>query len=289
MSVGVRYGTTGMFPVIHCLRVRSCLISGPTIFHAFSRCLRRTAVRMNVPATSRAPGASFTVLGGFSETATGCCVFDVSVLPFELGTNLTITARTPAASTSAATHGSTFCQRGRLGNGSRTLPMFLALSIVTWDAHSRYRLARVKKLSRRSENRRLAPDAPDLAECVAHLAHRHVGPRSLDDRRHEVPVGVGRVVLQPGERGLDRGRVAAGAERLDPVDLLALERRVDAEDLRRLLVLELVAVDAHDDALTRLDLALVAERGLGDLALEEVFLDRGDHPAELLDSVEVLV
>ena len=72
--------------------------------------------------------------------------------------------------------------------------------------------------------------------------------------------------LSAGERGLDRGRVAAGADGLDPLDLLRLERGVDPEELERLLVVLLVAVDADDDPLPGLDLGLVAEAGLGDLA-----------------------
>ena len=51
----------------------------------------------------------------------------------------------------------------------------------------------------------------------------------------------------------------------------------------------LVAVDADDDALAALDLGLVAEARLGDLALLEVLLDRGDHAAELVDPLEVVV
>src|SRR5262249_58320698 len=89
--------------------------------------------------------------------------------------------------------------------------------------------------------------------------------------------------------GRDGGGVGAGGERRRAVDLLALGRGIDGQDLRRLLVLELVAVDADDAALPRLDLRLVAEGGLRDLALEEVVADRGDDPAELPDSVEVLI
>src|SRR6185503_19918659 len=44
-----------------------------------------------------------------------------------------------------------------------------------------------------------------------------------------------------------------------------------------------------DHALPRLDLGLVAVRRLGDLALEEVVLDRGDHAAERVDAIEVRV
>ena len=39
----------------------------------------------------------------------------------------------------------------------------------------------------------------------------------------------------------------------------------------------LEAIDAHDHALARLDLLLVAERRLLDLALDEALLDRGDR------------
>ena len=81
----------------------------------------------------------------------------------------------------------------------------------------------------------------------------------------------------------------ARPHRLHALDLLLLERRVDAEELDRLLVLLLVAVDADDDPLAALDLGLVAEARLGDLALLEVLLDRRDHAAELLDPLEVVV
>src|SRR5439155_14793584 len=85
------------------------------------------------------------------------------------------------------------------------------------------------------------------------------------------------------------GRVTRGPHRLHALDLLLLERRVDAEEIDRLLVLLLVAVDADDHALAALDLGLVAEARLGDLALLEVLLDRRDHAAELLDPLEVVV
>src|SRR5439155_610833 len=79
------------------------------------------------------------------------------------------------------------------------------------------------------------------------------------------------------------------AQGLHALDLFLLESRVDAEEIDRLLVLLLVAVDADDHALAALDLGLVAEARLGDLALLEVLLDRGDHAAELLDPLEVVV
>src|SRR5262245_4566089 len=50
-----------------------------------------------------------------------------------------------------------------------------------------------------SENGRFGVLAPDLAQRVAHLAQRRVGPRGLEDRVHQV-VGAARGALQPSER-----------------------------------------------------------------------------------------
>src|SRR5215210_7540271 len=135
----------------------------------------------------------------------------------------------------------------------------------------------------------LSPDAPDLAEAVAHLTHRHVGTGGVDDERHQVDIVARRRLLEARQRGLYRRRVAPRTQRLDAVDLLLLERRVDPQDLHRGVLLELVAVHPDDDPLLGLHLGLVAERGLGDLTLEEVLLDRRDDASELADPVEVVV
>src|SRR3954465_12457970 len=91
-------------------------------------------------------------------------------------------------------------------------------------------------MARSLEDRRLAPDAPHVAEGVAHLAHRHVGARGVDDRLHQVAPLDGGVRLQPRQRGLDHGTVAALAERAHTLDLLLLERRVDLEQVDLLLL-----------------------------------------------------
>src|SRR6202035_4897767 len=98
------------------------------------------------------------------------------------------------------------------------------------------------------EDGRLAPGPPDAAEGVAHLAHRHVGPCGVDDRGHQVGVAA-RVGLEPLERGLDGGGVAALAHGLHALDLCPLERGVDAEKLHRGFLLERVLIDADDHAL----------------------------------------
>ena len=90
----------------------------------------------------------------------------------------------------------------------------------------------------------------------------------------------GGVGAEPRESGLGGRRVSPGPELANTRDLLPLELGVDAED-RGLLAVRNELVDADDDPLAGLDLALVAERRLGDLGLEEVLPDRRDHPAEL--------
>src|SRR5204863_6322872 len=124
------------------------------------------------------------------------------------------------------------------------------------------------------EDRRLAPDTPHVSQRVAHLAHRQVRARSGQDRLHQVRVSC-RAALELGERLLGSGGVAARPHRTNALDLLLLERGIDAQDLERRLVVELVTVDADDHALPGLDLGLVAVRRLCDLSLHEVVLDRG--------------
>src|SRR4029077_20894357 len=75
----------------------------------------------------------------------------------------------------------------------------------------------------------------------------------------------------------------------EAVYLLALQGRVDAQDRGRLFALLGEVVDADDDALALVYLALVGEGGVGDLALGEVATDRLDHPPQLVDAGEVAV
>ena len=76
----------------------------------------------------------------------------------------------------------------------------------------------------------------------------------------------------------------------EAVDLLALQRRVDAQDLDLAVVALGEVVDADDDppARSRISCWRVV-RGVGDLALREAALDGLDHPAERVDLIEVLV
>src|SRR3954452_18672167 len=93
------------------------------------------------------------------------------------------------------------------------------------------------------EHGSLGVGTPDLLERLDHLALGGVRAGALEQRGHQVGLGV-RAPAQLGQRALARRPVAARADGLQAADLLALERRVDVQD-RRLPVVALgVAVDA---------------------------------------------
>src|SRR5437763_3565552 len=264
-----------MFPVIHCLWVWPCLIDGVTIFHASSRCFRWTAVRMKRPATTFASFETGADLSGLTIVGcfTGGAADGVSGFAVFVPKCTIVKATIPATRISAESHGTSRFIRWALFRAAGVVLIAPRLDAIS-----------VEEL----EDRSLPPDAPHLAERVAHLAHGHVRSPGLDDRRHEVRIALGGG-LERSERGLDRRAVAARAQGSDALDLLLLERRVDAQDVELRLVVELVAVDADDDPTFSLDLSLIPERRLGDLALEEVLLDRGHDPSERADPAEVVV
>src|SRR5215211_6017457 len=84
-------------------------------------------------------------------------------------------------------------------------------------------------------------------------------------------------------------RAAAVSRALQPIALLSLDRGIRTMELDSLLAVEPVVVHADHDPPAGVHLLLIAERGIGDLALREPALDRLDHPPELVDAREVLV
>jgi hypothetical protein len=121
------------------------------------------------------------------------------------------------------------------------------------------------------------------------LLRWRVRARTRQQVRHQVAGFVGGGGAQLAERLLDRGALAASAHGLDAGDLLALQGGIDAQDLQLGVVALAVVVDADDDPLAAVDLALQRIRRVGDLTLREPRLDRLDHAAELVDLAEVLV
>jgi len=80
-----------------------------------------------------------------------------------------------------------------------------------------------------------------------------VGSGGVEQRGHQVASG-GRRRADGGERRADGVGVPARLDGLKAADLLALERRVDAQDRQLVGVVVAVAVDAHDEALPAVDL-----------------------------------
>src|SRR4051794_41866281 len=91
--------------------------------------------------------------------------------------------------------------------------------------------------ARGSEDRRLAVVAPDVLQRAHDLALAAVGAGGIEQVRHEVLVLARGRLAQALELALDGARVAPRADGLDAVDLLLLERGIDAQDLDRLVVL----------------------------------------------------
>src|SRR5829696_8260899 len=90
--------------------------------------------------------------------------------------------------------------------------------------------------SGRLEDWGLGVGAEDLLEGLDHLTLGCMYARAVQEVRHEVHVGLLGDAPEVGERPLDGGAVAARAHGLHAPDLLALERRVDAQDRRRAVV-----------------------------------------------------
>src|SRR5208283_617017 len=70
--------------------------------------------------------------------------------------------------------------------------------------------------------------------------------------------------------------------------LLFLDRGVDLEDIAGWFAAGYEIVDADDRALFELNLALIDERGVLDLALRIAALDRGHRATEVVDFAQVL-
>src|SRR5688500_3706598 len=113
--------------------------------------------------------------------------------------------------------------------------------------------AALQKVRACLKHRGLGVGAEDALQRLDDLALGRVRSRRRQQRLHQVAVR-GRRLAQLAERALDRVAVAAGAQRLDAADLLALQLRRDAQDLELAILGLLVAVDADDDPLLALDL-----------------------------------
>src|SRR5215216_1770959 len=88
----------------------------------------------------------------------------------------------------------------------------------------------------RLEDGRLGVGAEDFLQRPHDLALGGVYARAVEEVRHQVVVVLRGRRLQRRERPLDGGAVAARAHRVHAADLLALERRVDAQDRRPAVV-----------------------------------------------------
>src|SRR5665213_4551799 len=140
-----------------------------------------------------------------------------------------------------------------------------------------------------SEDRGLVVHAEDLAQRRDDLALRGACAHRVDDRRHGV-VRPGGHLLERVEAGGDTAVVAALAQLTQPLRLRTFHVDVDHQDIGGGAVDDLgERVDADDDALARVQLRLVVESCLGNLALRVAVGDGADDAAALVDRLEVLL
>src|SRR5712691_1339014 len=139
-----------------------------------------------------------------------------------------------------------------------------------------------------SVEERLLPHPEGLSHHVANLSEGRLRPNRLKDQGHRVVLGLaGLANAVESLRMLSR--VPCPSE-FSETSHLGFEGGLgDLEGLHIRLLVDDVVVHADDNPLLVFDLPLVAVRRIRNLLLEESLADRGDHPSEFLDAVEVAV
>src|SRR4051794_9680870 len=125
--------------------------------------------------------------------------------------------------------------------------------------------------------------AEDLAQRAADLAHRRPVLEGLADRGQEVVTSLGRL-LELAQARAEELWIAVGLEGLQALELVALGRGIDAQDLLDVDRVLDELVDADDDVLLGPVALVVAEGRFLDLRLDEC--DRLDGAALLVDLLD---
>src|SRR6266571_3822753 len=128
----------------------------------------------------------------------------------------------------------------------------------------------------------------NLPTHVHDLAEGRVCSDRFDYGIHRVGLLVLEALPQALERVLHLDIVTRLSDLCDPLDLAPLSLLIDPQSLDRLLLLNLVPVDTHNDPVSLLQLLLVTVGGVGDLALEESRLDSVQQPSGAFYLVKVL-
>src|SRR5580704_17191782 len=125
----------------------------------------------------------------------------------------------------------------------------------------------------------------NAAHRIGDFSHRSVRLDRGQDGRQQVFPRAG--------AGLDFGNgfggscsVTARAKRPQALDLLLLDRWIDAQNRNGLLVFGAIAVHAHDDTFVLFDALLIFIGRFLDLALDVTALDRAKHAAQSVDAFD---
>src|SRR6266581_5077721 len=138
------------------------------------------------------------------------------------------------------------------------------------------------------EDGRFFVASENLPTHIHDLAEGRVCPDCLDYGIHRVGLLVLERLPQTLERVLHLDIVTRLSDLCDPLDLAPLSLLIAPQSLDRLLLINLLPVDTHNDPVSLLQLLLVTVGGVGDLALEESRLDSVQQPSGAFYLVKVL-
>src|SRR6267378_5959944 len=139
-----------------------------------------------------------------------------------------------------------------------------------------------------SVEERLLPNAEGLPHHVDDLAQRGLRADRVEDQGHRVRIPLttlAQLIESPGVLL----RVPRPPDAPKPFHLRLQRRFAHPKGLEFRLLVDDEVIHPDDHPLLVLDLPLIPICGVRDLLLEEPFPDRGDHPAELLNPIEVFV
>src|SRR5512143_2684641 len=137
------------------------------------------------------------------------------------------------------------------------------------------------------EKRRFFVFTEDPLQDAADFSHRRICLDGIDDERHEI-LPACRGGFAPVERRRPAALVALPPERLELPDLSFFDFGSYLQDLDRFLGFR-EFVQADHDLFLFLDGPLIPLGAPRDLVLRESLADRLDHPAQIVDSFEVVV
>src|SRR5581483_527717 len=134
---------------------------------------------------------------------------------------------------------------------------------------------------------RLFVETEHILQCIAHFAQCAAFAYAFNQQRHCIGTA-GRAFTQRVESALHCAFVAATAQRVQPLFLVASNRFVNVENRNLLLLFHLEFVYSDNDLFFAFNCLLILIRRFRNLFLGEATLDCLNHSAHFVDLAEVV-